>query len=173
MTSGTPARQVTGVSNIHATAVVIEHDGVAHGILIEGGAQSGKTTLAFTLIEDAELRGRGAAFVSDDRTDISNEGGRLIARAPASIAGLAELAGFGIITVRSVPSAAIDLVVRVTGEGGAGSGVVRLPEPETVTLAGVTLPLLRVPGRASSIAARIVRAQLSLLAANRAAPTQG
>jgi serine kinase of HPr protein (carbohydrate metabolism regulator) len=72
---------------IHAGCVAIG----GRGVLIAGRSGSGKSDLAWRLID------RGAELVSDDYTRIERQGGRLIARAPAAIAGQIELRGVGII----------------------------------------------------------------------------
>jgi serine kinase of HPr protein (carbohydrate metabolism regulator) len=72
---------------IHAGCVAIG----GRGVLIAGRSGSGKSDLAWRLID------RGARLVSDDYTRIERHGGRLFARAPAAIAGRIELRGVGIV----------------------------------------------------------------------------
>jgi serine kinase of HPr protein (carbohydrate metabolism regulator) len=72
---------------IHAGCVAIG----GCGVLIAGRSGSGKSDLAWRLID------RGAQLVSDDYTLIERQDGRLIARAPAAIAGRIELRGVGIV----------------------------------------------------------------------------
>jgi len=115
----------------HATAVLI----ATAGVLIRGESGSGKSALAAWLI------GRGARLVADDRVFLSACHGRLIASAPASIAGKLELRGRGILTVPHERAAVIRLVVDIA------AGVERLPERghfET-NLLGLTLPCQPVP----------------------------
>ena len=71
---------------IHATTVQLG----AHGVLIIGPSGSGKSDLALRLI------GEGALLVSDDQTRLTLKDGRLIATAPATIAGRIEARGIGI-----------------------------------------------------------------------------
>jgi serine kinase of HPr protein (carbohydrate metabolism regulator) len=72
---------------IHAGCVAIG----GRGVLIAGRSGSGKSDLAWRLID------RGARLVSDDYTLIQRQGGRLTASAPATIAGRIELRGVGIV----------------------------------------------------------------------------
>ena len=69
------------MSNLHGSAVAF----AGRGVLILGGAGTGKSALALALI------GRGAALVADDRVEIERRGGALIASAPAALAGLIEV----------------------------------------------------------------------------------
>jgi serine kinase of HPr protein (carbohydrate metabolism regulator) len=72
---------------IHAGCVSIG----GRGVLIAGSSGSGKSDLAWRLID------RGARLVSDDYTVVERQGGRLTASAPATIAGRIELRGIGIV----------------------------------------------------------------------------
>lgn len=113
---------------IHATCIAM--GGV--GVLLYGASGSGKSDLALRLID------RGATLVSDDYTELSAEHGRLIATAPANIAGLIEIRGLGIVTVDHVDTIPVGLCLRLD------SPVERMP-PEgfkRVSFAGVTIPAL-------------------------------
>ena len=107
---------------MHATALVVGRAGQAlgaparAGILLLGTSGAGKSDLALRLI------GRGARLVADDRTLLSVERGRLVARAPDSISGLIEVRGVGIVAMPHAASAHIALVVDLAGR------VDRLPE---------------------------------------------
>jgi len=100
--------------NIHASCVRLEDAAEAFaaprdaGVLLIGKSGAGKSDLALRLL------GRGARLVCDDRTELSVERGRLIARAPARLAGLIELRGVGIIEMSSVASAPVCLVVNLS-----------------------------------------------------------
>jgi len=101
--------------NIHATCVRLALAGrkfgapPAAGVLLIGGSGSGKSDLALRLL------GRGAELVSDDRTILRVERGRLTARAPRQIAGLIEIRGVGIVEMPHAASARILLVVNLSG----------------------------------------------------------
>jgi serine kinase of HPr protein (carbohydrate metabolism regulator) len=133
---------VSSAENLHATGVVLG----GRGVLLRGPSGSGKSLLALELIDQWELRGLGAMLVSDDRVDLSAERGRLVMRPPATIAGLIELRGRGIVTRPHAARARLDLVVdlvdrleRMPGEDAfatelLGIRVSRCPVPR----AGVT-----------------------------------
>lgn len=127
-------------SNIHASCVALGKKGV----LLLGPSGAGKSDLALRLIE------AGAKLVADDRTDLSVKSGRLMARAPATIAGLIEIRGLGIVALPYVRQVEVVLAVRL-GRAGA-----RLPEPQTYEFAGARpVRLMTMDGREASAAAKI------------------
>lgn len=142
-----------GQANHHCSVVRI--DGA--GVMLEGATGSGKTSLALGLIDTARTRGLAAAFVSDDQVLLSVDGNRLVAGAPAAIAGLAELRGFGITRVKYVESCEIDVIGRLEDE----EGLPRMAEPRRTVIRGVELPLLALPRRHEQQAVRIVLAWLA------------
>ena len=129
----------TAPRNRHATAIVIG----TTGLLFIGPSGSGKSAVALHCIEAARARGLFAALVSDDQVLITEAHGRLIARAPESIAGLAEVRGAGIVTVETIEAAVLTRAIRPMEPPFTE----RLPpEGETVEiLPSVPLPLTRLP----------------------------
>ncbi|MCZ4090930.1 HPr kinase/phosphorylase [Sinorhizobium psoraleae] len=125
--------------NIHATAIVLG----TTGFLITGPSGSGKSAFALSCISEAKRRGRFAALVADDRVDLTLENDRIIARCPASIRGLIEIRGGGIVAVETVSACVLDWAIMPVRP----SRDQRLPpENEELQLQiGRTLPLLRVP----------------------------
>lgn len=124
---------------IHATTLVLAR----YGVMIRGASGAGKSTLAHALLHRrcADLN---VALVSDDRTRLHISGGRLIAQAPQTLAGLIEVRGIGIVTVaHTAPAACIDLVVDLTQPQQAP----RMPEADhdTVTLHGIRLDRVVLP----------------------------
>lgn len=111
---------------IHASSVSI--DGVA--VLLAGRSDSGKSDLALRLID------RGAQLVSDDYTVVTRDRKRLLASAPATIAGKIEVRGVGICEFDAVSKVPIGLVVELDEIPS------RLPEPATRVLAGLEVPLI-------------------------------
>ncbi|MBX3512172.1 MAG: HPr kinase/phosphatase C-terminal domain-containing protein [Xanthobacteraceae bacterium] len=126
-----------GSGSEHATAVLAG----PRAVLIRGPAGSGKSRLAWSLLEAAE---RGelpfARLIADDRVALSMLNGRLIASAPKPIEGMIELRGAGIRRVPFEPFAVVGLVVDL-----AAKDAERVPAEMALRtgLLGVTLP--RVP----------------------------
>lgn len=120
---------------VHATTVALGEVGV----LIRGAPGSGKTTLALSLIASASAAGRFARLVADDGTLLAAAGGRLIARAPESIAGLAEVRGHGIVAVPHLAAVRVALVVDLVPQ----AHLERMPEPSACELVGVRVSRVR------------------------------
>jgi len=134
--------------NIHAVAVIVEQAGV----LILGPSGCGKTELAFALVAAAKAQGRFARLVGDDQLLLRAASGRLVATVPRSIAGLAEVRGFGPAAVDHEPQMVVDLLVRMVPAAQAP----RFAEPADEEVAGVALPALVVAeGNAPRAAAAI------------------
>jgi HPr kinase/phosphorylase len=113
--------------NLHASCVAVE----GRGVLILGPSGSGKSALALRLM------GFGAQLVADDRTDITVQDGTLIASAPATLRGLIEARGVGILRADPVPHAPLVLVVDL-GQQETD----RLPPRRSVTISGIALDLV-------------------------------
>ncbi|MES2754822.1 MAG: HPr kinase/phosphatase C-terminal domain-containing protein [Pseudomonadota bacterium] len=110
---------------VHACCVAID----GRGVLIFGASGSGKSDLTLRLID------RGARLVSDDYTQLTRAGKRVIASAPAAIAGQIEVRGIGIVTLPPTGTVPIALVV--------SAGVPqRLPDPAKSDMAGVDVPMI-------------------------------
>ena len=122
--------------NIHATVLVVGD----RGILIRGPSGSGKTTLALALAASAAAAGRFAALVGDDQLMAHPVAGRLVCRAPESIAGLVEVRGRTPLPVAHVSACVVDLAVSLVPPHEAP----RYAEPEAATLAGCTVPVMRL-----------------------------
>ena len=126
---------------MHASAVLVGH----RAILIRGPSGAGKSRLALALIQAADGGQLNfARLVADDRVELEACHGRLLARPPATLAGLIEVRGLGIRRLEHEPVAVIGLVVDL-----AATAAQRLPEaPERETLiSGIKLPSLPIaPG---------------------------
>ena len=127
--------------DVHGTTVEI----AGIGVLLRGNPGSGKSDLALRLIDG------GARLVADDRTLLRRDGARLVASAPATIAGRLEVRGVGILTMPSVGEAVLRLVVDLV----APDVVERLPEPRSVALLGLELPLLSLAPFEASAPAKL------------------
>jgi HPr kinase/phosphorylase len=128
-------------ATVHASAVLAG----ARAILIRGPAGAGKSRLALGLIQAAQC---GlipfARLVGDDRIELAASHGRLLARAPAALAGLIEVRGLGIRRLAHEPVAVVGLVVDL-----ALSQTERLPgmAEREVAVDGIILPRLAMgPG---------------------------
>lgn len=110
---------------LHATSVAIG----GHGVMLIGPSGAGKSDLALRLID------RGATLISDDQTSVTLLDVRLIAAAPATIAGKIEVRGLGIVELAHVSDIPLAFVVLL------GGAIERMP-PEGVTydIAGIPLP---------------------------------
>jgi HPr kinase/phosphorylase len=109
--------------------------------LLRGPSGSGKSDLALRFaLETSSLF--DAALVADDQVLIERDGGRLIARAPATIAGKIEVRGLGIVTLPFRSEAELRLVIDLSDP----DDVPRLPaiEEQAEAFHGLRLPLLRL-----------------------------
>ena len=111
---------MTGILR-HASSIAIGD----RGILIEGPSGAGKSSLMFGLVERARLRGQSAAIISDDQTLVTPERNGLWLSAPEEIAGKAELRGFGIVEIETVPGARACLLATLEPD----EKIERMPEP--------------------------------------------
>lgn len=128
---------------VHATCVADPATGRA--ILLRGPPGSGKSDLALRLID------QGWQLVSDDQTDLVARGGKLVATAPATIAGKLEVRGIGIVTLPHRSSTELGLVIDLV----PAVAIDRLPAPASCALQGVELPLLRLDPFQPSAAAKV------------------
>ena len=135
---------MTGVAGrllLHATAVAID----GRAVLLRGVSGSGKSDLALRLID------AGARLVADDQSELCRQGDRIIVRAPATIAGLIEVRGIGIMRLDALAEAPVALVVDLVPL----EEIERLPARHSETILGLTLPLIRVAPFDASAAAKL------------------
>ena len=127
--------------NIHGSCVVIGRAGV----LLLGPSGAGKSDLTLRLMDE------GARLVADDRTDLFVQNQKLMARAPAAIAGLIEVRGLGIIARPYAKTAAVMLAVEL------GRKTTRLPVPAFYAplKAAKPVPLMTLDAGMASATARI------------------
>ena len=128
MTAATSEGDHRAVSVVlHASCVAVE----GRAVLITGCSGSGTSSLALSLMA------YGATLVADDRTIVDRAGPALVASAPATIHGLIEARGVGLLCAETVASAHVMLVVDLDQLESD-----RLPEDRKTTLLGCDLPLL-------------------------------
>jgi serine kinase of HPr protein (carbohydrate metabolism regulator) len=127
--------------HLHATCVSIS----GTGILLRGAPGSGKSDLALRLID------MGAELVSDDYCEITIEGGRLMAAAPATIAGKLEIRGFGLVQLPHIEKVAVGLIVDLSRH----DEIERLPETTTTVIENIALPWLKLDPFTASAAHKV------------------
>ncbi|HJQ59586.1 MAG TPA: HPr kinase/phosphatase C-terminal domain-containing protein [Vineibacter sp.] len=135
--------------NIHATCVALDVGDAWRAVLLRGDSGAGKSDVAIRLID------QGARLVADDRTELTAHAGQVMARPPATLAGLLEARGLGVLRLpadRLLGSAPVALVVDLVG---AGRDVERLPEPEVENVLGIDLPRIRLAAFDASTTAKI------------------
>jgi serine kinase of HPr protein (carbohydrate metabolism regulator) len=121
---------------VHACAVLVG----ARAFLIRGPAGSGKSQLALKLIAAAQSGLLPfARLVADDRIRLEPCHGRLLARAPDTLAGLIEVRGLGIRELPYEPVAVVGGVIDL-----AAADAERLPKQTEVEVAGIALPQLKI-----------------------------
>lgn len=116
------------VERVHASCVA--YDGRA--VLITGKSGAGKSSLALALINN------GARLVADDQTVLIAEPEGIIATAPAPLVGKIEVRGVGIVRSNTTAAALVALCVDLDQTED-----LRLPQNNTISRLGVTLPLLK------------------------------
>jgi len=125
---------------VHASTVAVD----GRAILITGPSGSGKSDLTLRLLD------RGFTLVSDDQTLVRRSGDRLLASAPATIAGKLEIRGIGIVEMDIVKDVPVALIVELTGE------IQRLPDDSRERpILGVTLPLISVDAMTASAPSKV------------------
>lgn len=111
---------------LHATSVALG----GKGLLILGSSGSGKSALAL------QLMALGCTLIADDQTALLRDGDVLWASAPATIKGMIEARGVGLLRAEAT-EAPIDLVVDLDQTERD-----RLPHRHNVTLLGLQRPCL-------------------------------
>lgn len=141
-------------NNYHASAVLVGD----RGVLVAGPSGSGKTELCLALLDHCRLWGEFARMVSDDQVFLSVAGGRLIAAAPETIAGLVEVRGLAPRPILAEPRMIADLFVQLVPPGEAP----RFAEEAAQELAGCLVPRLDLPANDARHAVVAIAARLGI-----------
>lgn len=135
--------QRLSAETLHASTVAIN----GRAVLISGPSGSGKSDLALRLLD------RGFTLVSDDRTLVRKDGGKLVASAPPNIAGKLEIRGIGIVDMETVGDIPVALFVELTSE------IQRLPdENRERPVLGVSVPLISIDAMSASAPSKVALA---------------
>jgi serine kinase of HPr protein (carbohydrate metabolism regulator) len=122
--------------SIHASAVLVG----AKAVLIRGPSGSGKSRLAWNLIQAGGQDGLPfVCLVADDRAFVEAQGGRLLVRPAPALGGMLEIYGLGIRQLAFEPLAVVGLVVDLAAEDA-----VRLPEPSKTAISGISLSRIAI-----------------------------
>lgn len=133
---------------LHATCVALGDSGV----LLRGEPGSGKSDLALRLLD------AGGYLVADDQVLVRRSANAVIAQAPASLRGLLEVRGLGIVRAPARSEVQVSLVVDLTPTGQSD----RLPAPGRCSIEGIALPQLQIAPHHASAAA-VVRVAVRTL----------
>jgi serine kinase of HPr protein (carbohydrate metabolism regulator) len=143
----TPRAQPSGprlsAETVHASTVATG----GRAVVITGPSGSGKSDLALRLLD------RGFTLVSDDQTILKRDGSRLLASAPANIAGKLEIRGIGIVDMDTVSEIPVALLVELT------SDIQRIPDDSRERpIVGVSVPLISIDAMAASAPSKVALA---------------
>lgn len=133
---------------LHASCVNLK-DGA---VILRGASGAGKSDLALRLVDD------GADLVADDQVALEQRDGRLMARAPQSLAGLIEIRGLGILRLPHATEVPVALIVDLDPNAAPE----RLPERSVETLLAITLPHITLDPFQASAPARVRAAMTAL-----------
>ena len=131
----------TNVLLLHTTAIAIE----GQAVLLRGASGAGKSDLAVRLID------AGARLIADDQSELVRRGDSVIARVPATIAGLLEMRGIGIVRLDALAETPVALIVDLV----PAETLERLPARRTETILGLALPLIALAPFEASAAAKL------------------
>ncbi|MEM1286285.1 MAG: HPr kinase/phosphatase C-terminal domain-containing protein [Pseudomonadota bacterium] len=144
--------QPTDQPTIHGTAIRLD----GQGVLIRGASGSGKSRLALALLAEAGCwpiqrsesptaqkpsNDAPSVLIGDDRLIVESQEGQLMARPPATLAGLIEVRGIGLLAMPWCETAKLDLVVDLKPLEDCE----RLPDPRRTGVGDQELPAITVP----------------------------
>lgn len=122
---------------LHATCLAIND----HGVLLVGPSGIGKSDLALRLIDV------GAELVSDDQTELLNDGQCLIASPPSTLAGLLEVRGVGLMRYSYRAGVNVSHYIELVDDPAL---IERMPSACVYSLLDYELPAFKLLARAAS-----------------------
>lgn len=114
---------------LHSSTVAFPRGDEWAALVILGRSGAGKSELALSLVA------MGASLVADDQTEFFRDGPMVRAKAPASLRGLIELRGMGLLQATAVEATVCAVVDLDQAEHD------RMPPLRSFPLLGVDLPL--------------------------------
>lgn len=133
---------------VHAGLIAALHATRWRGVLIRGHSGAGKSDLALRTLR------HGFCLVADDRVLLMKSKSRVFGRAPASLQGLLEVRGHGVLSLDSRPLAEVSLVVECVEH----AEIERTPLAESALVLGASIPMIRICPLESSAPAKLCRA---------------
>ncbi|MEW5686818.1 MAG: HPr kinase/phosphorylase [Pseudomonadota bacterium] len=130
---------------VHAGLVARRIGGAWRGALIRGPSGAGKSDLALRCLD------HGFRLVADDRVLLWAAGGRLFGRAPDTLRGLIEVRGLDVIAVEPLGFCEVSLAVDLAEPE-------RIPDPTTLAILHIDVPLLAADPFENSAPAKLGRA---------------
>ena len=120
-------------NTIHATLVQL----FGFGVLLRGPSNSGKSSIALRLLDEAEQSRTPCSLIADDQVILASKVDHLFGMVPDHLFGKIEVRGVGIIDVEARPECMIDLVVDLVPH----QSFERMPDEKLdyVTIAGVKM----------------------------------
>lgn len=118
---------------VNATVIALNN----HGILIAGGSETGKSDVAYRMIQTM-----GATLVADGEISLMVQGETLIATPPAMTAGHMHIHGVGTVKMPFEHSAPVRCCVHLSPSWQ----VKKHPDPKCENFLGVDMPVLELNG---------------------------
>ena len=150
---------------LHATCVAYG----TRAALLRGGSGAGKSDLALRFLALPSERGLAPMLIADDQVCVeAATDGTLLVSPPKTIAGKIEVRGVGIVALPYLAQAHLVLVVDLV----RAAEVPRMPpERETVTIAGMAVPRLKLAPFEGSAAVKLKLALLQAGSSEQSGPS--
>jgi HPr kinase/phosphorylase len=130
---------------IHGTAVAVATELGLRAVLLRGPSGSGKSDLGLRLID------AGGQLVADDQSELVRLGDQIVVRPPATIAGLIEVRGIGILRLNPLLEAPLALIADLVPT----EAIERLPPLRAECVLGLDLPVIALTPFEASAPAKL------------------